>query len=145
MYLPTLIAWTRCPGMGGNPELGSTIGDSSLGATCGAATLGGCIGASTAWLSSEGGDIGVVVEAARVGGAELSAREWVRGAHLVVLQWRYPPLWCLRAREMQALRWGCLRAFHWTLGKSNECTWTAHPGCLPSRLERSETPAGEWR
>ena len=37
MYLPILIAWTRCPGMGGYPEVGSTIGDSSLGVTCGAA------------------------------------------------------------------------------------------------------------
>ena len=59
------------PGDGGNPELGSTIGDSSLWTTCGTATLGGCVGASTAWLSSEGRDIGVVVEAARVGGGKV--------------------------------------------------------------------------
>ena len=84
-------------GDGGNPELGSTIGDSSLGASCGAATLGGCVGASTAWLSSEGGDIGVVVEAARVGGGKVIGTGVGEGACLVVLEWRYPPLWCLRA------------------------------------------------
>lgn len=60
--------------MGGSPELGSTIGDSSLGATCGAATFGGCVGAGTAWLSSEGEDIGVVVDAARVGGCKVVAQ-----------------------------------------------------------------------
>ena len=74
MYLPILIAWTKCPEMGGNLELGSTIGDLSLGATYGAAALGGCFVAGTAWLSSEGGNIGVLVKAARVGRARLSPR-----------------------------------------------------------------------